>query len=285
MNDTAPYSIPRQAGRWRAITLAIMVHAALFAFLWIGIRWQSQTPITVEAEVWNLQTKEAAPRALEPPPAPQIKPLPPTPPKPVIKETPVVKPDIALEQEKQRKAKEDKERQAKQEAQKREQAQARLEEEKREKLAADLKKKEEAEKKRKQEEAEAKRLAQVEKMREEDLRRISGMVGAGGAGDAPKSQGLRGDPSYANTIRLKIRSNTIFAVSPDLQGNPAVEYDVRLLPDGTLRGPPRKLKSSGIAAFDEAVRRAIELSQPFPPDKSGTVPSELIVSHQPKEQQ
>jgi colicin import membrane protein len=71
---------------------------------------------------------------------------------------------------------------------------------------------------------------------------------------------------------------------PDtLVGNPAVEFDVELLPDGSLRGL-RMRKSSGIDAFDEAVKRAIERSQPFPPDQSGTVPGRLTVIHKPKDQ-
>lgn len=314
MTEHSPYSIPNQPGNWRAIVLAIAVHAVLFAFLWIGIRWQSETPIAIEAEVWNLQTKEAAP-----PPEPQPVLREPTlrvepelkvaPPKPVEKMPEVVKPDIALEQEKKRKEKEkreqerlaaerlaqqklaeqkladkklaDKKEAEKKEAEKRQQERERIEQEKKEKLLA--KQKEEAELRKKQE-AEAKRQAQVDKMREEEMRRIAGAVGAGGTGDAAKSQGMRGDPKYADRIRAKIRSNTIYAVPVDLQGNPSVEYDVKLFPDGTLRGAPRRIKSSGIPAFDEAVRRAIEMSQPFPPDKSGAVPSELIVSHQPKEQ-
>jgi colicin import membrane protein len=291
MTEQAPYSIPKQSGGWRAIVLAIAVHAALFAFLWIGIRWQSETPIAIEAEVWNLQTKEAAPLP-EPQPTLRVEPeLKTAPPKPVEKEPEIAKPDIALEQEKKRKEKEKLEQQRlaeQKEAEKRKQERERIEQEKKEKLLA--KQKEEAEKRKQQEaeakrqEAEAKRQAQVEKMRKEEMRRIAGAVGTGGTGDAPKSQGMRGDPKYADRIRAKIRSHTIYAVPNDLQGNPSVEYDVKLFPDGTLRGAPRKLKSSGIPAFDEAVRRAIELSQPFPPDKSGAVPSELIVSHQPKEQ-
>jgi colicin import membrane protein len=43
-------------------------------------------------------------------------------------------------------------------------------------------------------------------------------------------------------------------------------------------------KSSGIDAFDEAVKRAIERSQPFPPDQTGTVPGRLTVVHKPKDQ-
>ena len=121
---TKPYSVPREPGRWRAITLALLVHAVLFAFLWIGIRWQNHTPLAVEAEIWNPVTEQAAPKAEplplekttpepqaepEPKPAPQpvAKPLP----KPDVTPLPVAKPDIALAQEKKRKEqKEQKER-------------------------------------------------------------------------------------------------------------------------------------------------------------------------------
>lgn len=258
MSDTTPYSIPREPGRWRAITLAAVMHAVLFAFLWIGIRWQSQTPTAIEAEVWDTQTKMAAPK-MQPPPEPETRPQP----TPEVK-TPVVKsPDIALEREKKRKAEEKK-----------------LQEEKLEKLnkeKVELAKKE-AEKRTQQ----AKENERLAKLREEEMRRING--GTGGSGDAPKTQGPRGDPGYASKLATKIKSNTVFVVPPDLQGNPAVEYEVKLFPDGSLRGTPRKIKSSGISAFDEAVLRAIELSQPFPPDKSGTVPSGFPVIHRPKDQ-
>ncbi|EGF32833.1 putative tolA (transport transmembrane-like protein) [Oxalobacteraceae bacterium IMCC9480] len=74
----------------------------------------------------------------------------------------------------------------------------------------------------------------------------------------------------------------MFNGAEDVEGNPSVEYAVELLPDGTVRGI-RKLKTSGIPGFDEAVRRAIEKSQPFPADKSGTAPSGFTVSHKPKD--
>lgn len=258
-----PYSIPSEPGRWRAITLAVVMHTILFAFLWLGIRWQSQTPVAVEAEVWNLNTKEAAPR-VAPPPEPVVKPEP-KPELKIEKELPVQKPDIALEREKKRKEKE-----------------ARLEDERllKEKQKADAlaKKKEETKIKREQELADAK-LA--EKLRADEMKRLMG--GTGGTGDAPKSQGMRGDPDYYAKIGAKIKSNTIFVVPPDLQGNPAVEYEVKLFPDGSLRGTPRKIKSSGIPAFDAAVLLAIEKSAPYPPDKSGSVPSSFPVIHQPKE--
>ena len=288
MTDAIPYTVPKEPGRWRAITLAALVHMALFTFLWIGVRWQNETPATIEAEVWSPQPQEAAPlpepvKAPEPKPEPQ--PIVKEPPKPKEIEPPVAKPDIALEQEKKRKAEEKKkqleeERLAKEKKRLEEEKLAKLKEEKEK---AEKAKKEAAEKKRKQEEAEAKMLA---KMRDEDMRRITGGVtGTGGSGEAPKSQGGRASAEYGARIAAKIKSNTIYVVPENLAGNPAVEYAVELLPDGSLRSGPRKLKSSGIAGFDEAVLRAIEKSQPFPrDDKTGSVPSSVTVSHKPKDQ-
>lgn len=275
--------------------------------LWIGIRWQSETPMAVEAEIWSPQPREAAPRPQpEPEPDPVKKPEPKPEPKPVVKEPPkpvekpIDKPDIALEQEKKRKEKERQERLAEQERQ--EKLKLKAEQERQEKLKkqaedarlaklaeAEEKKKKEAEaqkkaaleKKRKQEAAEAEMVA---KARDEEMRRLTGSVtGTGGMGDAPKSQGGRADASYIQKVGAKIRSNTIFAVPDNLDGNPAVEYAVELLPDGSVRGL-RLRKSSGVAGFDEAVKRAIEKSQPFPPDKSGTAPAGFTVSHRPKDQ-
>ncbi|MFC7514702.1 cell envelope integrity protein TolA [Herbaspirillum sp. GCM10030257] len=335
MTDSAPYTVPQERGRWRALILAALVHLALLVFLWIGVRWQNETPTTIEAEIWSPQPREAAPvpepvKAPEPKPEPKPEPQPvpkvaaPEPPKPKIEEPPVAKPDIALEQEKKRKIEEKKRREEeerkeeerkeklalekkqqdeklalekkrrdeelakekKREQEKREQeekekiAKAKAEEAKRlekEKAAKAEAEKKLVEKKRQQEEADAK-LAQ--KMREEDMRRITG---AGGSGDAPKAQGGRADGAYSQRIAAKIRSNISFIVPESLQGNPPVEYEVRLLPDGSVAGL-RKLRSSGVPGFDEAVARAIERSQPYPKDSSGSVPSTFIGHHKPKDQ-
>lgn len=288
MSDSSPYSVPKEPGRWRAIGLALVMHAALLAFLWIGIRWQNQTPEVIEAEVWSMQPKEAAPKPqpepeIKPEPTPEPKPQPKPEPKPEVKETPMKKPDIALEQEKKRKAQEEKRREeeelkrAKLKEKQEKERLAKLEEEKRVE-----KKRAEEEKKKREQAAKDKKLADLaEQLRKEDLKRM--MAGTGGSGNASKTQGIRGDANYAAKIRQRIRSNTAFIVPADLQGNPAVEYEVKLFPDGSLRGAPRKIKSSGIPAFDDAVLRAIDLSQPFPADKSGAVPSTFIVAHQPKD--
>ncbi len=50
---------------------------------------------------------------------------------------------------------------------------------------------------------------------------------------------------------------------PDLPGNPVVEFDVTLLPGGDILDVKLR-RSSGFAAFDSAVERAIFLSKPLP---------------------
>ena len=108
------------------------------------------------------------------------------------------------------------------------------------------------------------------------MQRIMAVAGSGGRGIAARSAGRLSD-SYKAKLRAKIRSNTVFTVPPGLNDNPDVQYAIKLLPDGTLRRPPEKLKSSGVSGFDQAVARAIAKSVPFPRDESGKVPPELTI--------
>ena len=261
MSKSAHYTIPQDPGRNGALLLAVVVHLALLVFLWIGVSWQSGEHGGVEAEVWDTQYREAAPKAVAPPEPVQQERTAPAKhePQQELKEV-AAKVDIALEQEKKR-------REAKQKA----------EDEKRQKVEADKKKKKEAEDKRKQELADQKAR---DKARADEMRRIAG---TGGSGTAPRSTGrIGGDPGYGAKIAPKIRANTRFKVPDNLDGNPSVEYAIELLPDGSLRTRPRLLKASGLSGFDDAVLRAIEISVPFPPDRTGKVPSSFTLIRKPK---
>jgi colicin import membrane protein len=271
----SPHQVPAQPGRWRAVALAVLVHLVLLAFLWIGIRWHNETPLTVEAEIWDPYVREAAPPQPESP-----KPAPTPPPSPKIAETPVAKPDIALEKEKekQRRKQEEKEHEEREK-------QARLEQKeraKKEALASSQKLAKQKKDADDQKKADDKAAAQ---RRQDDLKRMMNEAGSssGDAGNAAKSQGPRGTSDYASKLGAKIRSNTIFDVPSGLNGNPAVEYTVELLPDGSVRNI-RKGKSSGLPGFDEAVQQALDRSQPFPPDKDGKVPRSFTFTHKPKDQ-
>ena len=129
------------------------MHAALLAFLWIGVSWQNTEPVSVEAEVWDMKTQDAAPPPpppvmdTAPPPTPEPLPAPKViPPPPVEVKVAPKPPDIALEREKQRKLQREEERKERELAERAEEKRQDLADkkarEKTDKLAAEKKKKE-----------------------------------------------------------------------------------------------------------------------------------------------
>ena len=110
------------SGRFRAILFAVLMHIVLAAFLMIGVRWNTQKPVAVQAELWTPPPPLVRPAPKpepkvepKPEPAPVVEPKPIEPP-PTAKPEPLVKPDIALErEEKERKEREAAEAQAKRE--------------------------------------------------------------------------------------------------------------------------------------------------------------------------
>ncbi|MDE2430700.1 MAG: cell envelope integrity protein TolA [Burkholderiales bacterium] len=307
MNEVSSHSVPgphrHQSGQWRSVALAALVHILLLSFLWFGIRWQNKPATAVEAEVWDMTTREAAPKPMpvpvEEPPVPEpVKEKPAPVPVPVQPEIQKEDPEIALAQEKKRKLAEKKKEEEHQRQLAEEKRQAELKEKlaeqkrKEEKLAqeeADKKKLQEKEKLAKEQKAKEKLAS--EKLHKENMLRLAAQAGnpvntgSGGNGSAAKSTGNnRGDASYIAKIAAKVRSNTVFSVVDGVAGNPTVEYRFELLPDGSLRGAIRKLKSSGNLAFDDAVAKGIEKSSPFPRDKTGQVPASLELVYRMKEE-
>jgi len=287
-----PYKVPRQNDGWRSMLLAGAMHLGLLLFLWVGIRWQNNEPVAVEAEVWDVSVQQAAPPAPPAPPAPEEEPEPevkppPPPPAPPAEAPPQPKePDIALERLKAKvKAEKEKQEELKQARLKKEaEEQAKLEEQKKlaEKKAKEEKEKKEqeakeaAEKKLKDEKlAKAKQdkvAAQAaEKARAAEMQRITGAVGAGTAGTAAKSTGPRRDDGYAAAIRGKIKSNLVYASSDD---SLSAVFKITQLPTGEIISI-RKTKSSGSPAYDSAIENAITKSSPLPKKKDGTVEREL----------
>ncbi len=66
---------------------------------------------------------------------------------------------------------------------------------------------------------------------------------------------------YTGKIAAKIRRNIV--MPPDVPDDARAEFSVTVLPGGTVLNP-RLLKSSGNAAYDNAVERAILKAQPLP---------------------
>jgi TonB family protein len=66
---------------------------------------------------------------------------------------------------------------------------------------------------------------------------------------------------YKQRIHNKI--TRLVVLPPNMKGNPEVEFSIVLLVDGNLMGVKLK-ESSGNAAYDKAVERAILRAEPFP---------------------
>lgn len=89
---------------------------------------------------------------------------------------------------------------------------------------------------------------------------------------------------YAAQIRGCIRPHIIFNIPDAVRPQQYVaEFEVVLLPTGEQATDPKVLKSSGLAAYDQAVERAIRRCNPFPPPKEGTMPRSLRLSFDPVE--
>lgn len=294
---TVPYQIPAEPGRWRALALAALVHLALLAFLWFGVSWQNTVPVAIEAEIWSPQAREAAPQPEPlPPPVAQPEPPKPVPPKPAPIPEPVAKtpdPEIALE----KKRKQELEKKLAEELEKKrlleEREKKRLAEEQEKQRLAELDKKKADEKRKKdlakqaademRNRQEAAADAQLDKIRrEKELKRLQSMAGESGAGDAERSSSPKFGNAYISKLVARIRGNLEF---PPIQGNPKLEYELELFPDGSVKNI-KILRESGYPAFDEAVKRAVLKSAPFDRDPAtGKVPTSIAVTQRLKENQ
>ncbi len=277
----APYRVPPEPNRWRALTFAAVMHAGLFLFLWAGVRWQNTAPVAVEAEVWDVRTQTAAPPP--PPPRAAVEPTPTPPPKvvapPVEQPAAPKAPDINLERAKvkakklaeelkqlERQEREDKLRDEKLLKDKADLKAKQLNDQKLKDLA-DKKLKDLADKQAKlKKEADDKKL--LDKTRDAEMRRITGAAGT--SGTAPKATAPRIDSGYVASLTSKIKSNIAYSGNTDVSGNPTAVYKIDQLPTGEII-LVKRIKSSGIPAYDNAVENAIAKSSPLPKKKDGTV--------------
>ena len=272
------YYIPEEPGKKSAMLLAGLMHVLLFLFLWIGVRWQSKEPVGFDAEIWDMTTRQAAPRpqSAAPPrlvvekPAPKvIKPevIPPAPDREYEQKV-----EIALQRELEKKNRAEK--------LKAENLKKRAEEKKQQDDLAKAQNEKKQEQARLEEQKKADAIAK--KQREDNLKRLTSQVA--GTGDAVKSTGNnRVDPGYAGRIAAKIKSNMVYVGTDGGSDNPTADFKINLFPDGSLRGAPVKTASSGVPAFDDAVERAIIKSAPYPADKSGDVPSVIPLTYRLKD--
>jgi len=245
--------------RERALSggLAVAMHVLFFALLVVGVSWQKTIePQAMVVDLWaSLPAVKPAPvepepvAKPEPPPPPppkvEVKPEPKPEPRPVAKPEakPVPKADIALK-EKQEKEKREKQERLEKEAKAKE-----------DKLRAEKAKREQDELQRKMlaaEQQKADAAARAAKEQADAQRRAEAQAAAAQAKLVNE---------YTERIRAKVRGFVV--LPPGLQGNPEAEFDVVLIPGGEVLTTKLR-KSSGNAAYDAAVERAILKAQPLP---------------------
>jgi colicin import membrane protein len=292
----APF-VSRSGSNLVAGALALGVHVVFVLLLVFGVSWQTQHPAPVMVDLWETLPAEAPPVVVKPskPPAPApVKapvPLKAAPaPKPVVKEPPSPKiPDIGLEK---KKAEADrlKKLQAMQLAE--EKARAEAARKAQEKQLAERKKREllrqmeEEDLTRRMADEAAASVARQAKLAEAQAKLAEAQAKLAEAAAAGKRQSevARVVGQHRDLISAKVRGNT--RLPDNLTGNPVVRCLVRLLPTGEVQSV-RLTQSSGNAAYDEAVVRAIEKSSPLPlpsdRDARAAFVPELSFVHRPKE--
>ncbi|MGG7055809.1 cell envelope integrity protein TolA [Nitrosomonas sp. ANs5] len=241
-----------EPGKLRAALFSCLLHIVFLILLVFGFNWKSDVPEAMQVELWSdlpqPQPQPVKPEPLAPRPAPEPT-KPSQAPQPVIAPAPppAHKPAIAIK-EKMEKPMPVKERPKQPDPVKKEVAKPEPVKEPEPKPEKEPPQKNEVMAREKQQKAEA--LAR-EKQREQEAMALK----------AEQSRIADEIAKYKAMIQAKIRSRIV--MPPDLPGNPVVEFRVTLLPGGDVLSVSLR-KSSGYAAFDEAVERAIFLAKPLP---------------------
>lgn len=257
-----------------SISAAVLMHLLLVAALIVSLNWSRQSPKPVQAELWSSLPPIAAPSVKVTPPQPTAAPAPPAPP---------TKADISLQKKKADEAKKEAaQKEADRQERERREAQRKIDEQK------------------KREEQKA--LARIEARRQEELARLgmdpnakpaakgkdlASKAGVQGGADVGAKAGELAD--YAAIIRAKVLAQArviaraqAFDPKRDAPSNPEVTFTIDQLPTGEIVSI-RKVKTSGVPAWDDIVEKAIQASSPLPKKKDGTVQRVIELGYKPME--
>ena len=123
--------------------------------------------------------------------------------------------------------------------------------------------------------------------RQRQIKRLKslGATTAGPVDPVNESKG-GGKPSdsYLGRLRARVKPNITFSDSQlqSVRGNPAAEVEVTCSPSGQIIGI-KLTQSSGNAAWDQAVLKAIEKTGTLPRDENGKIPSKIPFVFRPRD--
>jgi colicin import membrane protein len=211
--------------------LTLAVHVLFFGMLYLGLNWRSEQPQGMQVELWGQLPQQQvlpAPAAPAPPPPKAEPPKPVQPAKQAPEKAAIQMPAKKLKPEAKKPPPVPKPA-----------PKPKMTKAQREQAQADMR--------------------AMEQLEDTDLAsRETQAAQAAKAAAAISSE----QEKYMGLISAKIRRNIV--MPPDVTANVEAEFLVTLLPDGSLVGDPKMVKSSGNAAYDAAVMRAILKSEPFP---------------------
>ena len=253
-----PYRVP-------AWILAMLVHGAFFSLLYFGFSWQTQKvelrSASMSVELWGALSAAPAPAEVKVEEV-KVEEVAPTPPPEVV-----VKPDIVIPEKKPKKPVEIKPEEVKPQP-------------KPEIKKPEIKKPEAKPVEVKKTEVKTTEVKkdEVSAVKSDAKNGVAGGVPGGSVhgtvGDQAARDKLAQDAAigkivdeYSAKISAKIKRYTV--MPQDVPNDARAEFLVTVLPGGRVL-PPRLLKSSGNAAYDSAVERAILKSEPLPmPEDAG----------------
>ncbi|MCZ7655276.1 MAG: TonB C-terminal domain-containing protein [Rhodocyclaceae bacterium] len=241
---SAVFEPREEPGRKVSAAFAALVHIALAALLIYGIRWQTAPPAAVEVELVRAVPAPPSPAILpprpEPAPVPKLEPKPEPKPEPKVEPKPAPpKPDIAIKEKPKPKA------EPKPEPKPKPKAEPKPEPDRasRQLMAEALK--------REQQQIEARKA-------EQELAQVI----------ASQAASARNKAAADYIGKIKGQDQGQYRAAARHQGNPEAIFDVVQLPSGEILSVKLR-KSSGHAAYDSAVERAILKSSPLPKPEQG----------------
>jgi colicin import membrane protein len=256
-----------EPGVQSSAVLALLVHVLLFTVLFFGVRWQSRPPETVSVELWSPPPPPVVER-VEVKPEPVTAPAPPKP-EPVIE---VPKPDIVIKAKPEPKPKPEPVKPKHEPPPPKPHPKPEAVKPKPEpvKPVPAKPRDDDIRKQLREELAKEQKALQLNRESQNIKDQLAQEMAAA------QKNALSG---YGDKIRAKVRGNIV--MPPEIKGNPEAVFVVIQLPTGEVLSTKLR-KSSGNAAYDTAVERAILKSSPLPkPDKGELFMRELTLTFHP----
>jgi len=233
---------------------ALAMHAALVGWMWFAVQWHTSASAPAVAELWDLSPPPLAVTEEHPPepPAPPVSP-------PPSEAAPPPNADIVQKAETPRRAQEAVPKEAP----------------KKDKKAKPVRNEPTPQELRRQQ-------AQAERQRQDEMTRLASQALATARTPTVSSTGPVSN-EYSAKIQSAVRAHLSYAVPEGVAPTVYAEFAVELLPTGEQAAEPRLVKPSGLPGFDDAARRAILRTDPFPRRDDGTVPRSLSLRLYPQD--